>query len=770
MKGFSINRISMLLILGGMLLPNVLFAQSGPLTSEEASVIKGQSITLPLNIQSSSLSSYSGFQFDVEMPMGLTLKSAALGDGLPEFTIATSSLDSNPVRVIAYEGLGNGVSVTEGFLTLEIEADSNATLGEKDINLKNIIFSTEKGSDVKLENSTVSVTVNTIYVSSITIAYAEGVEGDLKVGESAVYTATVNPDNALDKSYTWSIEDSTVASIQPSSDNSEVTVNALKIGETTLKATANDGSNVVGIATIKVVATPISTVTISSEGDKTSLYPEDTLTLTANVNPDDATTPLTYKWESDNSEVATVSDETASVTLTAVKTGEANITVTVTNQAGEVKSTAFKVTVTDRPIESVTIKEGNTLDKYVGDEFELTYEITPVNATNPVITWSSDQPGVAKVEDGTVTALTLGEANITVTATNGAGSKTATIKINVVPTPATSVTITGDKHNLKVRETMTLTATVAPENATYKEVEWSSSDTTKATVSEDGTVTAVAIGEVTITATVKNNNPEVKSEYRITISDHVPGDANDNGEVTVADVVTIAYHIVGAEVDNFNEFNADVNGDGEIDVTDINQTVNIIMGNLQTVSLAFRPANSNGDKLVVGEVQGESAFGRRVFINLENSIDYSSLQADIVLPTGATVEGLRAGDRAARHSMAYKVGEDNILKVVLYSLNNKAFDRNDTPILEIELGNISESEPVKVENIIASDATCMKFTLTAESNGTTGVDNISADNDGFYRVYTIQGVNVMITEDVNALSRLPQGLYIINGKKVMLNK
>lgn len=81
----------------------------------------------------------------------------------------------------------------------------------------------------------------------------------------------------------------------------------------------------------------------------------------------------------------------------------------------------------------------------------------------------------------------------------------------------TAVTITGEK-SVEVGKTLTLTADVVPENATYSGITWTSSDTTIATVSDTGVVTAVAAGSVTITAQAG----DVKGEYIITVEASVP--------------------------------------------------------------------------------------------------------------------------------------------------------------------------------------------------------------------------------------------------------
>ena len=115
------------------------------------------------------------------------------------------------------------------------------------------------------------------------------------------------------------------------------------------------------------------------------------------------------------------------------------------------------------------------------------------------MTWTTSDATIATVSDGVVTAKKVGTATITAKS----GDKTATCTITVVPTPVTSITLDKTSASLKVGETVTLSATVGPADATDKTVSWSSSDATVASVS-NGVVTARKLGTATITATAGN--------------------------------------------------------------------------------------------------------------------------------------------------------------------------------------------------------------------------------------------------------------------------
>lgn len=133
----------------------------------------------------------------------------------------------------------------------------------------------------------------------------------------------------------------------------------------------------------------------------------------------------------------------------------------------------------------------------VGETVTLTATVTPDYASDKVA-WSSSDEAVATVKDGVVTAKGEGTATITVSSTDGTQSAACTVTVD---TPVTGVTLSQTSATLQFGETLALTATVAPANATNKRVTWSSSNQDVATVDEDGVVTAKAAGTATITAT-----------------------------------------------------------------------------------------------------------------------------------------------------------------------------------------------------------------------------------------------------------------------------
>ncbi len=171
--------------------------------------------------------------------------------------------------------------------------------------------------------------------------------------------------------------------------------------------------------------------------------------------------------------------------------GDGGSAVTINGESvSTVKPTGITLSKT-----STTILEGET------DSVKAT--ITPSGAS-AAVSWSSSDPSVATVTNGTIKGISKGSATITAKVTDSIkATVSVTVKENTNIVKPTGVTVSPTTLKLTSGESGTLTATVAPSNATDKSVTWTSSDPKVATVA-DGTVKAVGAGTATITATTSN--------------------------------------------------------------------------------------------------------------------------------------------------------------------------------------------------------------------------------------------------------------------------
>ena len=129
--------------------------------------------------------------------------------------------------------------------------------------------------------------------------------------------------------------------------------------------------------------------------------------------------------------------------------------------------------------------------------------IEPADATNTHISWSSNNLAVATVDaNGRVTAKGAGTATITGTAASGV-TVTLVVTVSDEVIEVTAVTLDKTEATIKVGKSLQLTATIEPSGATDQKLEWTSSDSDIAIVT-DGLVTGVAPGKVTITVKTTN--------------------------------------------------------------------------------------------------------------------------------------------------------------------------------------------------------------------------------------------------------------------------
>jgi len=186
-----------------------------------------------------------------------------------------------------------------------------------------------------------------------------------------------------------------------------------------------------------------------------------------------------------------------------------NASVTLTTGATRTFA-AFEylvLTNTNAPVVAVTGVSVNptTATVGLGSTQQLNATIAPANATNQNVTWTSSNTAVATVNaSGLVTAVAEGTTTITVKTVDG--NKTATSAITVAAIPVASVSVSPTTASLYAGNTQQLSPTIAPANATNKNITWSSSNTAIATVNSSGLVTAVATGTATITATTQDGN------------------------------------------------------------------------------------------------------------------------------------------------------------------------------------------------------------------------------------------------------------------------
>lgn len=389
----------------------------------------------------------------------------------------------------------------------------------------------------------ISLTVSAIPVTNIAMSQASA---SLYVGGTVQLDATVTPSNATNADYVWASLDESVVTVSETG-----LVTAVAVGGTTVTATATDGSGVYGSCTITVTAKPASTdydidatttTQVTTNSTSTVVFTNSPVTVTiaksssstnANNYVASGTNKHTRAYSGQRFTISAggasissivihgtsdkgVSGFTSPTWTNASKASSGNeVTLTPTDATSDVYCTvsgtvSFSgVTVTvggggsgSTPVYPTSISlsaASNSIS--IGATTQLTVDYTPSDTNVKNVTYTSSSESIATVSNtGLVTGVAQGSATITATAQTAEGTTTATTSITVTPIAVTSVSLSSNSETIKVGKTVTLTPTISPSNATNKNVTWTSSNTSVATVSE-GTVTGVSAGTATITVT-----------------------------------------------------------------------------------------------------------------------------------------------------------------------------------------------------------------------------------------------------------------------------
>ena len=317
----------------------------------------------------------------------------------------------------------------------------------------------------------------------------------LNVGGSFQLTASVDPANATNKNVTWMSSDANVANVSSSG-----LVTAQSAGTATITVTTADGGKT-ATCTITVQFTTISVTGVTLNSNAETLTVGGTFQLIHTITPDNATNK-NVTWTSSDVNIVEVS---ASGLVTAKATGTATITVT-TADGDKTTTCAITVQTVTVPVTGVSLNStSQTLTE--GGSFQLSATVTPANATNKNVTWSSSNSSVASVNSaGMVTAIAAGSAMITVTTADGNKTATCSITVQAAIISVTGVTLNSNAETLTEGGTFQLSSTITPTNATNKNVSWSSSNSSVASVNSAGIVTAIAAGSAMITVTTVDGN------------------------------------------------------------------------------------------------------------------------------------------------------------------------------------------------------------------------------------------------------------------------
>lgn len=506
------------------------------LSVSDQSVDSGQSFeaSVDLDFGNSGSPAYSGFQFDVVLPQGITFEDYIISPQLSnDFIVSSKTSEKGIVRIIGY-AYDASTTLDKGFITLKLKVDKAPAITSCAIKLNNAYLSTPDGSDIPLLDSEFIVNIRIV---AFGIALNPS-ELTLLVGDSAPLTATVQPANVADKTIVWKSGNESVATV-----GTDGTVTAVSAGTATVTATCGE---VTAECTVTVKgASEVSVVPGEGthESDDDTNPGEDTATggalngsdLTLRVGqtagvqlqlPANLTETPEFEWSlasGGNSIVTLAANGGISATFTGVAIGETSYTVSVRGSSEVLASGKVKV-IGQNPVVSLVLNPASVSMAKNALATTITPVFTPEAPSNPTLVWSSSAETVARVnESGEVTPTGEGSCVITATTTDGT-NLSATCQVTVTAPIAESFEFEFDESVMGGKEGISLYigdsykfVPKAQEGYVLPAISWASSDAMTVSVNDDGTVNALALGQATITATATVNNQEVKAECKVTV-------------------------------------------------------------------------------------------------------------------------------------------------------------------------------------------------------------------------------------------------------------
>lgn len=564
-------------------------------------------------------------------------------------------------------------------------------------------------------SATCKVTVN-IPLQGISI---KGTTSTIKKNQTAQLSVVYDPtDTTDDRSVTWSSSDNTIATV-----NNNGLVTALKDGKATITAKVGNRTASYEITVQEIRLTSINIV------DTVTIHKGEKEDLTVTYVPENTTDDKFTTWKSSDTSIATVD---GNGTVTAVAPGKAIITA----KTGNFEDTC-EVTV-DAPLKEI-VPNSETIDLVKNQTGVITYTFNPTDTTDSkeVTFTSSDQTVVEVDEQGNLTAKKSGTAKVTLT---GANNVMATVSVNVTEIPIGTVSLNAQSKIVEKGESITLQASVGPENNTDDDqtITWSSSDETIATVFADETdstrATVIASeskgGKVAITAKAWNGTSAV---CEITVPNHIesislPNDVEINrGNTKILDVTvipsitdddtTVTWSSSDSSIATVDAVTGMITGvkEGTATITATTKVKNISTGKPYTASTVITVKENHlteelGKTIAFAELADPVLKGQTVnlysLLNLKDIIEENQITDDIAIEWSSVDEDIAVVDQTGC-VLGVKEGNTVItakIKAADGNGNEKEFEvKTEVEVREIPLQSIAFNKVITEMQVGATD-------------------------------------------------------------------
>lgn len=323
----------------------------------------------------------------------------------------------------------------------------------------------------------------------------------LNIGEFKNIDPTIFPLETADNRVVWTSSNPGIATVDESGN-----VKGINQGKCIITATSVDGGHTAQCEV--TVIQPVESLSVTPKS--LTLKATETSSLSVNVLPANADDKTVF-WKSEDENIARVDNNGK---VTAIAGGQTKI-YAISNFNNEIKDYCDVSVI--QPVTGIYLNE-NEIEISEEGSVKLVATVVPENASNKKVSWTSTDPTIALVSgEGVVYGMKQG--NVTIIAATEDGGFMAMCKVKVVPgfIPVTNITLDNYSIQGEVNDVVKLSAIVMPENASNKVLLWQSSDTSVASVDNNGLVRLLKEGTCIITASATDNSG-IKAECKINVS------------------------------------------------------------------------------------------------------------------------------------------------------------------------------------------------------------------------------------------------------------
>lgn len=262
----------------------------------------------------------------------------------------------------------------------------------------------------------------------------------------------------------------------------------------------------------------------------------------------------------------------------------------------------------------------------------------------------------------------------------------------------------------------------------------------------------IGVNNIVLTTTSKEKIYPDDVNSVLTVLNIRPGDADGDGSVDVADVVTMIDYILDSSTSDIIFSAADMNTDGEIDIFDVMIAINIILNRDNSARSRTRASDNMKEQAIVMATADGGLLG------INDAGRFTAFQFDVEVAGGMELTEAHLNSNERNHKLYLLKNGKNTYRVIGVSMDNSTLTGCENDLVRL---SFSKGGHVQISNIVFVTPQKSKIYFASGYGEVTGIGNIRHEQSE--EIFDLSGRKV--NSDRN---RLPKGVYIINNKKVVI--